>query len=224
MYDAFISYSHAKDAAIASGLQSVMQTLGKAWWQRRRLRIFRDETSLSVTDALWPQLEEKLKSSRFLVLLASPEAGSSKWVDKEVSAWFEHYGSEHGRRTLLIALTAGELAWDKARSDFDWDTTVPLPPSVRGRFVDEPLWVDLRAFRSRAEQANKKNQNFATRAGKIAARILGVPLEDLLSQELREQRRNLRLAWGGITTLLILALVASGLGLIALRQSRIAQD
>jgi hypothetical protein len=42
VYDAFISYSHAKDRAIASALQSVVQELGKAWYRRRALRVFRD--------------------------------------------------------------------------------------------------------------------------------------------------------------------------------------
>ena len=67
-YDAFISYSHAKDRSIAAALQKVMQTLGKAWWQRRSLRIFRDETSLTATPELWPTIEAALTSSRFLLL------------------------------------------------------------------------------------------------------------------------------------------------------------
>ena len=31
VYDAFISYSHAKDKPIATALQSVIQKLGKSW-------------------------------------------------------------------------------------------------------------------------------------------------------------------------------------------------
>jgi hypothetical protein len=31
-YDAFISYSHAKDKLIAAALQSVVQKLGKPWY------------------------------------------------------------------------------------------------------------------------------------------------------------------------------------------------
>jgi hypothetical protein len=79
-YDAFISYSHAKDKPIAATLQSVAQTLGKAWYRRRSLRIFRDDTSLSATPALWPSIERALGQSRYFILLASPEAAASKWV------------------------------------------------------------------------------------------------------------------------------------------------
>src|SRR6266478_3135860 len=69
-YDAFISYSHAKDKPIAAALQSVVQKLGKPWYRRRALRVFRDNTSVSATPSLWPSIERALGESRFLVLLA----------------------------------------------------------------------------------------------------------------------------------------------------------
>src|SRR3977135_3285061 len=87
LYDAFISYSHAKDKPIAAALQSVVQRLGKPWCQRRALRVFRDDTSLSATPHLWPTIEQALGQSRFLILLASPEAAASQWVNKEVASW-----------------------------------------------------------------------------------------------------------------------------------------
>src|SRR5262245_24549718 len=89
-YDAFISYSHAEDKPIAAALQSVIQTLGKPWYRRRALRIFRDDASLSATPHLWPSIEQALAQSRFLILLASPEAASSQWVAKEVSWWLDN--------------------------------------------------------------------------------------------------------------------------------------
>ena len=70
-YDAFVSYSHARDKPIAAALQSVIQTLGKPWYRRRALRVFRDDTSLSATPSLWPSIETALGNSRFLILLAS---------------------------------------------------------------------------------------------------------------------------------------------------------
>ena len=76
-YDAFISYSHAKDKHIATALQSAVQTLGKPWHRRRSLRVFRDDASLAATPQLWPSIEEALSHSRFLILLASPEAAAA---------------------------------------------------------------------------------------------------------------------------------------------------
>jgi hypothetical protein len=34
LYDAFISYSHAKDKPAAAALQSIVQRLGKPWYRR----------------------------------------------------------------------------------------------------------------------------------------------------------------------------------------------
>ena len=111
LYDAFVSYSHAKDKPIAAALQSVVQKLGKPWYRRRALRVFRDDTSLSATPSLWPTIEQALGQSRFLILLASPEAAASPWVNKEVAYWLEHKGAD----TLLIAVTDGDACLGQFR-------------------------------------------------------------------------------------------------------------
>ena len=97
-------------------LQSVIQKLGKPWYKRRALRVFRDDTSLSATPHLWPTIEQALGQSRFLVLLASPEAAASHWVGKEVAYWLEAKSAE----TLLIAVTDGVLDLGTTRRRFLW--------------------------------------------------------------------------------------------------------
>ena len=188
LYDAFVSYSHAKDKPIAAALQSVIQRLGKPWYRRRALRLFRDDTSLSATPGLWPSIEQALSQSRFLILLASPEAAASPWVNKEISYWLDHQSAD----TLLIALTDGELAWDNSLGDFVWREGMPLPAILTGRFAAEPKWIDLRACR---ESANPRDTRFIEFGADFAAAIHGLPKEDLLSQEVRQQRRALTLAW-----------------------------
>lgn len=197
-YDAFISYSHANDKAVAAALQAAVQRLGKPWYRRRALRIFRDDTSLSATPHLWPAIESALDRSRFLILIASPEAASSQWVAKEVEYWLDHKSVD----TLLIALTDGELAWDSAAGDFGWRDDSPLPAVVRGRFPTEPKWVDLRCYRG---GVRRRDRAFKERNADFAAAIHGLPKEDLLSQELRQQRRALTLAWSAAASLLVLA-------------------
>src|SRR4051812_30035025 len=71
-YDAFISYSHAADGTLAPAIQQGLQMLAKPLYQRKALRIFRDQTSLAATPGLWPTIEQALQASRFFVLLASP--------------------------------------------------------------------------------------------------------------------------------------------------------
>src|SRR6187549_1118921 len=127
LYDAFISYSHAKDKPIAAALQSVVQRLGKSWYQRRALRVFRDDTSLSATPHLWPSIEAALGQSRYLILLASPEAARSHWIAKEVDYWLTHKSPD----TLFIGLTDGKLAWDVKKGDFKWPAKAPLPKELK---------------------------------------------------------------------------------------------
>jgi tetratricopeptide (TPR) repeat protein len=224
LYDAFISYSHAKDKPIAAVLQSVIQTLGKPWYKRRALRIFRDDTSLSATPHLWPTIEIALSESRYLVLLASGESARSQWVGKEVSYWLEHKSVD----TLLIAVTDGELSWPPGSGDFTWTDATPLPPSLKGKFPAEPKWVDLRAYR---EGASKRDRKFTELGANFAAAIRGIPKEDLLSEEVRQQRRALTLAWSAVLLLAVLGsaalwqyFVAEGQRRVAVAQQQIAQQ
>ena len=216
MYDAFISYSHAKDKPIAAALQSVVQSLGKPWYKRRALRIFRDDTSLSATPHLWPTIEAALAESRFLILLASTEAARSMWVGKEVNYWLEHRDTD----TLLIAVTDGELAWTPGAADFAWSDATPLPAVLKGRFPHEPKWVDLRAYRA---GASKRDRKFTELGADFAAAVHGVRKEDLLSEEVRQQRRALALAWSVVVTLLVLGGVALFQRQIAIEQSLVAE-
>ena len=201
-YDAFISYSHAKDKPIATALQAVVQKLGKPWYQRRTLRVFRDDTSLSATPHLWPSIEQALGQSHFLIVLASPEAAASHWVGQEIAYWLDHNSPD----TVLIALTAGELDWDQTVGDFRWSEATPLPTILKGRFADEPRWIDLRPYRD----ANApKGSEFMGLAADFAAAIRGIPKEDLLSEEVRQQRRARTLAGMAVTALLALLVIAS---------------
>jgi tetratricopeptide (TPR) repeat protein len=216
LFDAFISYSHAKDKPIASSLQSAVQKLGKPWHQRRAVRVFRDDTSLSATPHLWPSIEQALDKSRFFVLLASPEAAASKWVNKEVAHWLEHRSVD----TLLIGLTDGELSWDDAAGDFVASKTHPLPLALAGTFQAEPKWVDLRPYR---DGADKHDARFTELAADFAAAIRGMQKEDLLSQEVRQQRHALRLAASAAAALLVLAIAATWEGILADREARRAE-
>jgi len=214
-YDAFISYSHAQDKPVAAALQSAIQTLGKPWYRLRALRVFRDDTSLSATPHLWPTIEAALSQSRHLILFASPEAASSKWVDDEIDYWIRHRGID----TLLLALTDGDLAWDAVLNDFRRPLGVPLPPALAGKFPDEPKWIDLRAYRSGAD---RRDARFIELAADFAAAIQGVPKEDLLSEELRQKRRALGLASSAAVALAVLAAAAGWQAYEANQQRKIA--
>lgn len=207
-YDAFISYSHAADGLLAPRLQTGIQRFAKPWWKRRAVRVFRDESSLSASPHLWGSIVEALDSSSWFVLLLSPEAASSEWVNKEVDYWTSD-PSRAGR--VLPVVTDGEFYWD---GDVIGSA---VPPSLGGVFAAEPRWVDLRSARGET-QLSMKNPEFAGAVADIAAAIRGVPKDELESEEVRQHRRTLRTAWVAGLVVLLLAVTASAAALFAFNE------
>ncbi len=120
-YDAFISYSHAADGHFAPALRDALQRFATPWgplrWANpvRSLRIFQDAASLSANPALWATIEQALATSEWFVLIASPDAAASPWVEKEIDFWCTHKTLDR----LLIVQTAGEIVWDHTTRDFN---------------------------------------------------------------------------------------------------------
>src|SRR3954453_13064245 len=129
-YDAFISYSHAADGELAPALQRGLQRLARPWNRKRALEVFRDQTGLGVTPALWSAIRCALEESEHFVLLASPKAAASGWVNQEI----EHWLRDHPVDRLLPVVTDGEWVWDPAAGDFDWQRSTAVPPVLRGIF------------------------------------------------------------------------------------------
>jgi hypothetical protein len=138
-FNGFISYSHAADGRLAPAVQRGLHRLAKPWHRRRALWIFRDQTGLSVTPALWSSIQDALNGSDYFVLLASPDAAESRWVNQEI----EHWTATKSVDRILPVVTDGEWAWDRETGDFTADSTA-VPAALRGVFAEEPLFLDLR--------------------------------------------------------------------------------
>ncbi len=219
-YDGFISYSHAADGLLAPRLQSGLQRFAKPWWKRRSVRIFRDESSLSANPHLWSSITEALDESDWFVLLLSPEAAQSPWVNQEIEYWIEH--KEPSR--ILPVVTDGEFGWIH---DVTGDA---VPPSLQGVFSEEPRWVDLRFARDE-DHLDLKNSRFSAAVADIASALRGIPKDDLESEEVKQHRRTIRTAWGaGLLVLLlgaaaaVAAVQASRNAAEAERQAAIAEE
>ena len=203
MYDGFISYSHAADDLLAPRLQSALQRFAKPWWKRRAVRIFRDESSLSANPHLWSSITEALDTSGWFVLLLSPDAAQSEWVNQEIAYWVENSDP----KKILPVVTDGGFGWR------DGDVTGDaVPESLRGVFTEEPRWVDLR-FAKDEEQLDLNNPTFSAAVADVASAIRGVPKDELESEEVRQHRRTVRTAWaaGGLVTVLAIAAVGFGI-------------
>jgi MTH538 TIR-like domain (DUF1863) len=81
----------------------------KPWYRLRALHIFRDKTTLQLTPRLWGSIAEALDQSSHFVLMASPEATASIWVQREIEHWLGRQPADR----MLIVLTGGEAVWDR---------------------------------------------------------------------------------------------------------------
>src|ERR1700761_1217620 len=151
-FNGFISYSHAADRQLAPAIQHGLHQLAKPWHRRRALWIFRDQTGLSVTPALWTSIQKALDGSDYFVLLASPEAARSPWVNREIEHWIATKPADR----ILPVVTDGDWQWDPIGRDFTAGSTA-VPASLRGAFAEEPLHLDLRWARDSEQLQHARN-------------------------------------------------------------------
>ncbi len=208
-YDAFISYAHDADGVFAPVVQRGLQHLAKPWNRRRAMEVFRDETSLAVSPGLWPTIRAALDASRWLVLLASPEAAQSDWVGQEITHWVSSKGTDH----LLVVVTDGSWVWDKASGDLSPVSTASSP-ALRGVFPAEPKYLDM-TWAHRDAGLTLRNARFRDQIATLAAAIREAPKEDIEGEDVRQQRRTRRIVRAVIATLTVLFLLASVLGVLA---------
>lgn len=208
-YDGFISYSHAADGKLAPAVQGALQRFAKPWHRRRALTVFRDSTGLSVAPHLWAAVSDAMDDSEWFVLLTSPDAAQSRWVNREIEHWLDTRPVER----MLPVVTAGEWVWDESSGDFDWSRSTAVPAALAGVYTDEPRHLDLRWAHDES-QLDRRHSRFRDAIAELAAPMHGRSKDDLESEDIRRHRGAVRLAWAtGITifALLIVALVAGGL-------------
>jgi hypothetical protein len=202
-YWAFLSYSH-DDRHAAARLHRALETyrlpqrlvgrigsVGTAV-PERLFPVFRDREELTAGDGIGVAVERALAASRALLVLCSPAAAASRWVDAEIVRFAQLQPSA----PILCVLLDGEPL--SAREC--------LPPALRARFragigVDDiaPVAVDLRADGDGRRLALQK----------LVAGLAGVPLDQLVQRD--AHRRHLRLAWLSAA----LAVIAFALGTMA---------
>jgi tetratricopeptide (TPR) repeat protein len=222
-YMAFLSYSH-DDAEVAEWLHEELEEfhvpprlVGKLTDQgpvpKRLAPIFRDRHELAAAHDLGEEIEEAIAGSRFLIVLCSPAAAKSPWIDEEIAC----FKRLHREERILAAIVSGEpCASDTPGREGD----ECFPPSLRVRFDRrgrptgqraEPIAADLR------DEGDGRKMGLL----KIAAGMMGVGLDDLAQRE--AQRRHRRLY--AITAASVAGMLfASGLAYTAIDARDAARD
>ncbi|MCP3139247.1 toll/interleukin-1 receptor domain-containing protein [Pyxidicoccus xibeiensis] len=189
-YRAFISYSH-KDSHYARRLHRELETYrvprdlrarpGLAEVLPERLGpLFLDRLELPAAADLSATIQEALVRSDSLIVLCSPHAARSRYVDAEVR-YFKELGREARILTLIVPGGAGPAALPEEL----------FPPTLLARYGPdgqptgervEPLAADLRP------------EGDGDRAGllKVVAALLGLGLGVLWDRDALEQRRLVR--------------------------------
>lgn len=212
-YDAFISYSQAADGDLAPAIQRGLQRFAKPWQKRSAMRVFRDATGLSATPDLWDSITAALDQTDWFVLLASPGAAASEWVNKEI----EHFLSRRpdARDHILIVVTEGTCEWDG--SGFAMSSTC-IPRALDGVFVREPLFLDLR-WAEADTHLNLRNADFRSVIAGLTSAIRGIPKDELESEDIRIHRTNQRLRRAAVSGLTVLAIALAVAATAAVRSA-----
>ena len=225
-YDAFISYRHCfPDSEIAQNLQKKLENfrLPKAiiekTGKKRPLRIFRDETELSVADDLSDAISTALWESKYLICVCSPEYLDSVWCMKEIEAFLRFNDRKH----ILLVLADGEP--DTAFPEIlTYEELFQLGPDghpQKYRQYKEPLAADCRGDSSKERKAK-----IDSAVVRLVSGIRGLPYEELAQRHRKEaynRARNRVLAAFGVL-LAIIAVCVFFLVRISKQKSQISRQ
>jgi WD40 repeat protein len=215
LYNAFISYSHAADGKLAPALQSGLEKFAKPWYKIRNLNIFRDESSLTATPHLWPNIQKALNESEYLIYMASPVSASSHWVSKEIEYWVATKSIDK----LLIVLTEGEIPWDNATNNFLNADANSLPVILDKKFTAEPFYIDLRTARTQKD-LSLNNPIFKKEILKLAAQLHNKEPKDLAGEEVAAHNKMIRIRNAAIGILAFLFIAAIAAAWIAIKNAK----
>ncbi len=199
-YRAFISYSHADEhwaAWLHRSLESyrVPRRLagreGPAGGMPARLSpVFRDREELSTSRDLSSNILEALGQSEALVVICSPSAAQSRWVNEEI----RHFQSLGRGHRIFCVIVDG----DPAGRDSD-EACFPAALFEEAEAEDrEPLAADVRPWADGKRLARLK----------LISGLLGTRLDDLRQRDLQRRRRWAVVSALGAIAALALAIIA----------------
>ena len=221
-YRAFLSYSH-RDARWAAWLHKSLESYrppkilvgtisARGLVPKRLTPIFRDREELASATDLGTVINAALQQSACQIVVCSPQAAKSRWVNEEIIA-FKRLGGEDRIFCLIVGgePNATDLAGRGEEECF--------PPALRFRVGADGLLSDTRTEPIAADARPGKDGKQAAKL-KVIAGVLGVGYDALRRREAqRRNRRLFALACGALAGMV----VTSGLAGYALIQRAAAQ-
>jgi hypothetical protein len=181
-YRAFISYSHADDkaaAAVHRQLENFKIPKGVGRCDRSLRPIFRDRDDLSAGSGLHERLQSSLRQSENLIVLCSPNAANSHWVNEEV-LYFKRLGRADRIFTVIID---GEPHAEDVSQEC-------LPKAIRYELAQDGT---LSQERAEPLAADFRDHGDGKKLGllKLVSGLLSVKLDDLVRRDLANSRKRL---------------------------------
>lgn len=213
-YWAFISYSQ-QDAAWAQWLHRELESyrvprdcIGRQvesmTVSRRLIPVFRDREELASAGDLSATIEEALAASGALIVICSPYAAVSPWVDKEVRA-FKVMG--RSRRIFPLIVDGEPYASDRPALGLP----ECFPPALRYAVSADGSPTQSRADPLAADAREGKDGRDNARL-KLIAGVLGVGFDHLRRREqARQRRRRWRVAAAAAACVLTFGIAYVGL-------------
>jgi len=213
-YRAFISYSHA-DTPWAKWLHRALENfhIDKDLAGRetaigaipKALRpIFRDRDDFTAGHTLTDQTLAALDGSAALIVICSPQAAKSQYVNEEIRL----FKSRHKDRPVIPLIVAGRPGDPELEC---------FPPALKFR-LDAKGRIGKRKVELLAADAREEGDGKQLALAKVVAGLLGLSSDDIFRRAERERRRKSRVRNGIIATLAILAVAAAGSAVYAWQQ------
>lgn len=187
-FTAFLSYSH-RDTAWAKRIHRALERfrIDEHLAQRatpvgpdsKSLRpVFRDREEFSAGKSLDRQTREALETSAFLILLCSPAAAKSEYVNQEVLLF-----KQLGRGEQIIPVILDDAP--------DSGETECFPPAMRYR-VTKSGRLSNKKEDIIAADVRPSGDGWALTLAKIVARMIGVGTDEVFARAERERKRSAR--------------------------------
>lgn len=216
-YHAFISYSHA-DESWGSWLHRSLETFrtpkGLVGGPTNRgetvparvFPIFRDREELPTSADLGKTIQTALNESRYLIVICSPAAARSRWVNEEIKSF-----RRLGRSNRILALIVdgepnaadGKPGIDPKLECFPQALKHPLGADGELNLAEfaEPIAADVRPGKDGKQDGLLK----------LLAGLLGVNFDDLKRRDEIRRRKRQRVILATVTALLVLFAALAGL-------------